>query len=68
MDAAVLAQLDEVGPLLPVTPRAATRGEAAPVPTGGGRQGLRRVKRFMGGASSSGGAEGEDEELSLIHI
>lgn len=60
MDAAVLSKLDEVGPLLPVAPRAPTRDTTPPAVAG--RQGLRRVKRLSSGGPSSGGVDGDEEE------
>lgn len=55
LDPAHRAKLDEVGPMLPVPPRAPVAARAESIPAPVGRQGLRRVKRsFKGGASSVG--------------
>ena len=58
LDAAVLAKLDEVGPMLPVLPRAPVRGDAAPTPPTIGRQGLRRARRSTTAAAAAGGGIG----------
>lgn len=52
----MLAKLDEVGPLPPVTPRAPPKEPILPMTSG--RQGLRRISRSLsgGGSSSSLGA------------